>query len=461
MAERWTAAAARVSRGRAPAASVRVAVSVRDVASGAELAALDADRPLRPASNMKLVTSAAALVLLGGGMEFLTPIEAGGPVVGGELWGDLVVRAAGDPLSSPDGDPRVEPRLLEVARAIRAAGIGVVTGDLVLDEGSFAVPAPGPGWPDPSQHWAEYCALSGGFTVNGGVLVADVFPGAVGTRARVEVHPSPHGLASDYDVRTTGGARLDVRVGATVSTVTVRGELPHTKAEFRAEFSHPRPVLLFASVFRAQLAAAGVVVRGGTRLERGARGGPRIAELRSPVDGTLRPINAESRNGVADQLFLALGHTLAGAGTREAAFAATRRALAELGVSTAGFRQVDGSGLSRDDRVSARQITALLRGVLAGDEGAAALYLDSLAVAGERGTLADRLAGSPARGRVRGKTGWIAGVSALSGVADPLAGGRLVFSILVEYPPDVGGLNNACFKPMQDEMAKILVEGGS
>jgi len=290
------------------------------------------------------------------------------------------------------------------------------------------------------------------------VLCAEVSPGAVGQDARIEVHPAPHGLASRYGVRTTGGAKLDVRVGATVSAVTVRGELPHTKKDYRAEFSHPRPVELFGSVLRDALRRAGVTVRGTTRRERDAAGGPRIAELRSPVDAILRPINADSRNGVADQLFLALGHTVVGEGTREGGRAATMRAFERLGVPSAGFHQVDGSGLSRDDRATARQIAALLEAVLGGNPASAARFRDSLAVAGRRGTLESRLGGTPSEGRVAGKTGWISGVSALSGVAEGLSGRTIVFSILVEYPARAGGLNTHCFKPMQDEMGRVLVE---
>ncbi|NUP98016.1 MAG: D-alanyl-D-alanine carboxypeptidase, partial [Planctomycetaceae bacterium] len=86
-------------------------------------------------------------------------------------------------------------------------------------------------------------------------------------------------------------------------------------------------------------------------------------------------------------------------------------------------------------------------------------YLDSLAVAGERGTLDDRMGKTVARGRVRAKTGFIDGTSALSGVAEALDGRRFVFSILVNYP-DAGGLNSSVWKPMQDELCVRLVEVG-
>ena len=93
-----------------------------------------------------------------------------------------------------------------------------------------------------------------------------------------------------------------------------------------------------------------------------------------------------------------------------------------------------GSGLSRDNRVSARQLTALVEGVLARDPTSARVFRESLAVAGRSGTLEKRLRGTAAEGRVFAKTGWIRGTSALSGYVETLEGALLCFSILVEYP---------------------------
>ncbi|MCZ6597143.1 MAG: D-alanyl-D-alanine carboxypeptidase, partial [Planctomycetota bacterium] len=135
---RWIEAAAKRTDGRAGgkagSAHVRVAVHARilDPESGGTLAAIGSDRVMRPASNMKLVTTAAALVLLGADWSFTTDFEAGGPIEDDALRGDLVVRAAGDPLQDPDGKGRAEERLGRFARDLRARGIAEVTGDLVL-----------------------------------------------------------------------------------------------------------------------------------------------------------------------------------------------------------------------------------------------------------------------------------------------------------------------------------------
>lgn len=457
----WVAEAERLSRGKARAANVRVSACVREVGTGADLVALQADEPRAPASNMKLVTTAAALVLLGREARWVTPFDAAAPLTGGTLAGDLVVRAAGDPLCDPAGPEALAQRLAEVGRALRATGLLRVQGDLVLDEGTFQAPAPGPSWPNPSQHWAEYCALAGGFSANGGVLHALVRAGAIGGRATLGVAPAPHGLKSSYDVRTTAGTSVDVRVGATATTATVRGTIGQGLGEYEAEFAHPDPVALFGSLVEAALRGQGIELLGHVRREREAPRGVVLAELSSPLTDCLEAINADSRNGVADQLFLSLGHAVTGEGTRAGGARAIELALERLGLGARGWHQVDGSGLSREDRVTARGLCALLEAVLGAEPATARLYRDSLAVMGRKGTLEERLRGTAAEGRVFAKTGWIAGVSALSGYAEPEGGPACVFSILIEYPSEASGLNTSVFKKLQDELVLLLLADGA
>jgi D-alanyl-D-alanine carboxypeptidase/D-alanyl-D-alanine-endopeptidase (penicillin-binding protein 4) len=446
-------------KGRFAASEVTVAVHARDLATGAVSLAVDDTRAMRPASCMKLVTTAAALALLGAEWQFETGFDAGGPVESGVLAGDLVVRAAGDPLYAGTTAGVVEARLDEVASALVGRGVRRVAGDLVLDLGTFADAAPGPEWPDPSQYWQGYCALATGLTANGGVLFARVRPTDVGQRARIEVWPAAHGLGTRYTTETIAQAVNDVRVGATTSTVTVAGSIGRGIEVVEADFAHPDPVLLFESALRAALGRAGIQVDGGTRRVRHAPAGARLYTLRSPLAGTLVPINTHSINAVADQVFLSTGGAVQGAATREGGRAATARALEALDVPADGLVQVDGSGLSRANRVSARQLSALLAAVLAQDSGVAEAYLDSLAVAGESGTLEKRMTAGPAQGRVFAKSGWISGTSSLSGLVRSVDGREHVFAILVEYPAAASGMNTHCFKPMHDAIVERIVRG--
>lgn len=440
-------------------AQVEIALSVRREPDGAEVAAVFPERALRPASNQKLVTTATALALLGPQAAFRTPIQLQGELVNGVLAGDLVVQGGGDPLHDRTDPHYAQLRLRDAARALKNRGLARVSGALVLDEGGFDAPAPGPAWPSPSQHWQDYCALSGAFSVNGGMLSALVRPARVGEPALVELLPAPSGLSESIGVATVAGGRSDVQVGATARNATVRGSLGIGAEPVNAAFAHPDPVQAFGACLLGALDAAGIQVERGVVRQRN-RWDPALEPtvvIETPIAHVLQAINTDSTNPVADQLFLATGAAAGGSPTRAGGRAATARALASLGVSADGLAQVDGSGLSRDNRISARQLSALVHAVLSGGGEAAALWRGSLALAGQTGTLEKRLVGTPSAGRVRAKTGFIAGTSSLSGVATALDGREHVFAILVNYP-DVDGLNNACWKPMQDEIVRLLVE---
>lgn len=464
--DRAMGAARSGSKGKVDGGNTTIAVELRAVGAAAPLVSLRAEAALVPASNLKLVTAAAALVLHGPDAHFETTFEAHGALADGRLIGDLVARAGGDPLytyelgSGPARDSRgdVEGWLDRLAAALRGSGVTRVEGLLVLDDSDFEPEGAPAGWPGVSDHWQAYCALSGGFTVNAGCISALVTSTRAGQAARVELHPRDLGLDLRVSVKT--GARRsgnDVRVGATAATATVRGALAEGEPPFRAEFAHPSPAELFGSAVVGGLARRGIVVERG--FERGTRpaAAPVVARLRSPYAATLVPILRDSNNPVADQLFFASAHTRYGRGDRGSGERALHEALRLLGVDPVGLVALDGSGLSKVDRCSARQLTSLLSVFAARGDAAFAAYYDALPIAGVGGRLGSRMRGTKAAGRVHAKTGFVNGASSLSGYVEAPDGGLLAFSILVNYPP-VSGLNNSAWKPMQDDLCALFAE---
>jgi D-alanyl-D-alanine carboxypeptidase/D-alanyl-D-alanine-endopeptidase (penicillin-binding protein 4) len=445
------------SKGKVTSSNTTIAVHVVRPAAHTELVSLSSDASLMPASNMKLLTSASALVLLGESWQFETAFERGGPIEGSTLRGDLIVRAGGDPLYDREGDGEVAHLLAPVVEVLRGAGITRIEGDVVLDEGSYADPEPGPGWPDAAQYWQEHCARAGGFSANAGCLTANVRPGSVGGTAPSRVLPAAHGLKRVGTVKTAkAGSRLDVAVGAVPGRVTLRGSFPAGLDSWTDRFAAPDPVELFASVLRDALERGGIRITGEVRRERGAPSGTPMVLLRTPLASALYPINLDSNNAVADQLFLAMGAARGLGGTRAGGEQAVKSALELLGVPHEGLVQVGGSGLSRESRLTARQLTALLSATTELSPSAFALFYDTLPTSGISGSLESRMKQPPVRGRVHAKTGWIEGASALSGFVESESGEQLVFSILVGYPR-ASGLNKYCWKPMQDEICEELV----
>lgn len=451
------AAAEREGAGRAPRARLEVGYAAVDLTTGVLIAERHGDRAFAPASNMKLATSLAALALLPADWSFTTPIEASGPLEGGVLRGDLIVRASGDPFYDHSDPGAGRARLDLLAGALRARGLARIDGRVLLDSGAWPDPGPAPGWPQPQGSWTASYALVSGFTLNGGQLSARIRTAQPGRRAAVDVRPGPSGLEERDDVLTTDDAAHDVRIGVVDArrSLSITGRLGARYGSFERAFRHPHPPLQFEAALMAALAGAGIEVRGGVQHVRGTPRGTELGRLESPWLDLLVPINTHSVNAVSDALFLALGNAHGGTPTRAAAEAAVRAALVSLGVPTAGFVQVDGSGLSRDNRATARQLVELLAaGMELGGERRAVL-LDSLAVAGESGTLAGRMGRGPTAGRVRAKTGFLRGASALTGVVSGPDGGERVFAILVEYPP-LDGFNDRVWKPMQDDLVAML-----
>jgi D-alanyl-D-alanine carboxypeptidase/D-alanyl-D-alanine-endopeptidase (penicillin-binding protein 4) len=372
--------------------------------------------------------------------------------------GDVAVHAAGDPLLDWDAEGEVDGFIARIAADARRHGVSAIDGALVLDEGDFQAPAPGPAWPSEKERWEEFCALAGGFSANAGCITIVVRATQPGAPAEVEVHPRHHGFAPKIAVQTVGAKeKLDVRVEVRNGALRVEGAIPKDVPRWTSRFAVPDPVELFGNALVGGLRANGIAVRDGWRRERTTEHGQRveIARLKTPLVDTLVPINTHSNNACADQLFLAMGHAISGKGTREGGRAATAQALTKLGVPLEGFVQVDGSGLSRDNKVSARQIAALIDAVLRLDARTSKPFLDSLAVGAESGTLDGRMKKADLAGRVHAKTGFINGTGALSGLVDARDGRKLVFSILVEYP-NIEGLNKSCWKPMEDAICEEL-----
>ena len=441
------------THGKLKSADCSVAAVVLDLARGRQLVALGSKRAQRPASNQKILTAIAALALLGGNGSFETPVEALGTIEAGTLRGQLVLRAGGDPVYDRNQESAMPAWAMDVAQLLARAGIQRVEGDLVLDTGTYARPGPAPAWPSKGDHWQEYCALAGGFSANAGCLsaVLESVPGML----RVRVLPPGHGLQEEISVRKGPAKKaLDVRVGVQGSRVIVGGTIPAGIPNWSARFAHPDPVALFGGALVFALGLHGVEVTGAVRLQVDAPPGTPLGVISRPVAGQLEAVLLDSNNSVADQLFLTLG-ARGGHGSRAGSLAAVRTALGNLQLASGHLMMLDGSGLSRENRVTPRLLAGAMASFMEQDPAAFDLFLQALPLAGRSGSLAKRMGKGAAFETVRAKTGFIGGTSGLSGVALEDGVPRLAFSILVEYPRKAG-LNARAWKPMQDRIAQSL-----
>jgi D-alanyl-D-alanine carboxypeptidase/D-alanyl-D-alanine-endopeptidase (penicillin-binding protein 4) len=248
-------------------------------------------------------------------------------------------------------------------------------------------------------------------------------------------------------VRSKGIARVTGSVVGDESWFDARRMAPGWKASFFIDESPPlsalvvdraryrgaisrNPALAAAAVFREELRRAGVTAGRATTGSAGAYGLPLAAVVSPPLATIVRYMDRESDNFTAELLLKELGAVVFGEGTTAAGARVVTRELAAAAVPMAGVRIVDGSGLSRLDRLTVNALVAMLEAVWA-DPTLRRPFLNALPVAGVNGTLEDRMRRPPARGRVLAKTGTTREASGLAGYVRE----RYVFAVLQNGDP--------------------------
>ncbi len=390
------------------------AFHVVDLTDGLAVAARRADQPMMPASNMKLVTTAAALALLEDDFKFTTRLyhQAGRLYVIGD--GDP---AFGDPTILDAMSMNIEDLLARWVSVIQRSGIDRFDA-IVIDDRVFDRQRVHPNWPaDQLNQW--YCAEVAGLNFNNNCL--DVY--ATPTDAGV---PLIKTRPLDAPVVMTNLARTGRRnaVWATrepgTNRITIRGEVRHQlKAPIHVTVHDPP--MFFGRTLRDRLREAGVdvdeVARIGDDTVFDAAEAILLAEVQTPLDEVLARCNQDSQNLFAEALFKRMGHKATGdPGSWSSGAAAVRMFLSKaIGPDAAQIVVDDGSGLSRGNRIAPALLTRLLQRMrLMNDLGPR--YLRSIDSTGENGRMDARFNGRRRPdARLLAKSGYIRGVVALSG----------------------------------------------
>ncbi len=378
-----------------PATSVAV-WRVDPAVEPVEVLSYKADIPRRPASTMKVVTAASALMNLGPEFRFETRLYAGvnAAQTGGVLTGPLYLKGYGDPtLSSPAYARRylagVGGNIGKLARPLRDAGITQVSGPLVVDETFFDNARRVPGWP---ARYNSECQPLSGMTVNQSWL---------GNEHRRYVKSPPKAAGNQLRFAMTS-------FGVTHSGAIVTGRAPEQGRLLATSKSPPLRV---------------------------------ITRLMLP----------DSDNFVAEMLTKDVGAYTRSSGSTVAGTEAAASSLEAIGALHAGDRLVDGSGLSRDNQLTATTLVSLLS-TANSDPVWGATLIQSLPQGGQ-GTLKRRFRAADVRKRVWAKTGYINGTVALSGIVRSNGGATYAFSFLMNQ----GSVSGA--RDTQDAIVTLLARG--
>lgn len=450
---------------------------------------------LKPASNLKVVTTIAALELLGPDYEFVTQLRAKAPMVRGAIEGDVVLWGTGDPNISGrffDGDPT---RLLrDWGRGLAKKGLTRIRGRLLVDDSFFDDERFPSTW-KPIHRGRPFAAEVSSLNLSDNCVEVGIWPSRPGLPAKVLLTPDSDFVSVRGAPRTVAAGKPSVTIHRPVDSnvLEIGGRVPVRLERWFDNVAVSDPALFFGHSLVGVLRETGIDVEGAVErlapdaapeadpddelaskgerpaeLERDEEepggGEPRrfsrepratgfdviLVEHRSSLATDVRVVNKESQNLHAEILLKSIGARIEGEGSIAAGARAEKELLERWGADTSGLVIVDGSGLSHDNRLSTDILSRCLD--RARKRPWFEVFFGSLAVGGEDGTLDDRFRQFPRlEGRVHAKSGFIDSVSALSGYL--VAGEETwVFSMLFRRLP--GG--NPAIKLCQERIIAAL-----
>ncbi len=412
----------------------------------------NATAPLTPASNMKAVTTSAALATLGADFKFRTVLLQHGP--------DLIVWGDGDPtLGDAELMEKINWDILAVykdwAAKLRQRGITTAR-NVLVDDSIFDEQFLHPKW---GKHRFElFGAELGGLNFNVNTLEF-----TVQSSGRTWSTRPATGYVKVTANKCVAGRESVISIPREPESniVSLRGTIA---GSCKASITIHDPSLYSATILGETLLAGGINVTGGVGRDRStrqqyraataaqrAKDWPVLCIFETPIQTVVTRANKDSQNLYAESLCKRAGAAATGqSGSWTSGTANTGRFLQKLGVSPTEFNLDDGCGLSRDNTISANAIVRVLMHNWVAPYRQQ--FLDSLSIGGVDGTLKKRF-GNGLEGRVHAKTGFIDGVSCLSGYLEAGNGNWYAFSILMNGIPYK---SNSQIKPLQDRIVKAI-----
>ncbi|MFH0991880.1 MAG: D-alanyl-D-alanine carboxypeptidase/D-alanyl-D-alanine-endopeptidase [bacterium] len=427
----------------------QVSIKISSIQSGELLFERNSKLLIRPASNMKLLTSATALAILGTSYSFSTVISSDSILSDGTVLGNVYLKGFGNPdLLSAD--------IEQFAAQIKDNGIKRIMGGVVADVSFFDDLFWGQGWQWDDEPY-DYAAFISPLTVNDNCIRVIITPGSnAGEPTIITTDPNTEYITLQNQTRTvsdTARKRIQIqRLFAEHSnTIVVTGEIVVGAKPVREITTVWKPELYTAQLFHEAL------IRNGMSIQRTpsigiAPVGKTLVQHNRSIDSLVINLNKISDNLSAEMTLKTLGAVRRGTpGTARNGIYVVNEFLNTLGIDTTAYTIADGSGLSYYTLLTTEMILKLLQG-MAKNKELFPLYYKSLPIAGVDGTLRTRMKGSAAEKNLRAKTGSISGVSSLSGYVISKDGELIAFSMSMQnfiYPMSL-------YRKAQDQIGVLL-----
>ncbi len=424
--------------GKHDLGNAAISIMVADTENDSLLFGYNARMSLTPASVQKLLTTAAALKILGPDGHFKTSVGYSGKISpGGTLRGDIIISGGGDPaLGSPHFSEHYGDFIGDWAKAISGSGIKKIIGNIIAVDTCFTDPPVNRRWfwEDIGNYWG---AGSWGLSLFENSYTILLRTGKEGSVPEITgMTPAIPGLILENRLAASGQTDNGYVFLAPGSlNGRIEGTIPVERDTFRLRASIPDPPLIAASMLRERLIANGVKIKGEALSDKRSQvyhsiDFIQVTETVSPAYGDIITItNRESKNLFADNLLRQTGRMISGSSGFKESTEAIVTLLNNEGIGSGDIFMEDGSGLSQLNSVSSMAVTRLLLNMSHSDHSA--LFLESLPVGGVSGTLKNRFTDPLFSGRVFAKTGSSTRVRSLAGYLITDSGHKLAFSIIV------------------------------
>lgn len=435
--------------------NAEVSIAVRDE-KGKVIYDLNGNRQQKPASNMKLLTSAAALTELGLNYRFLTNIYTTGKVKNGVLHGDLYIQGKGDPtLTIEDLD--------EFARFFAYAGLKKINGRIVADDFWFDqdLLTPDIKKEDESYYYAApvtALTISPDNDYDSGSIIVEAIGKKVGEKPTIKITPDLGDLTIENNAKTVYSnqySTLKIKREYRTNRIIVSGYLPLGK-DVKEWITVQNPTEHTITLFKNVLEKQGIQFsKEKFYREKTPKKARLIVQKQSiPLAEMMIPYMKLSNNSIADILVKTMGKIRMGQGSTKAGLSVLKQYAYSRHLSIDHWTFEDGSGMSHNNRVSSIDLTHLLF-VVQKEKQWYGTFFDSLPVAAHSdriigGSLRNRFTTPLTKEKVFAKTGAIEGVNTLSGYLIGKSGKTYIFSVLVQ--------NQKGTIPAIDEIVEVMAE---
>ncbi len=408
-----------------------VAIDIFDLTDSISLFQKNNKLFLRPASNMKLLTSAAALLNLGEYYTFRTDLYHTGVIEDSILYGDIFVVGGFDPMFTTDD-------IDSLVRVIKSLGIKSISGGIYGDVSRKDSMYWGKGWmwdddPEPS---APYLSA---LNLNGNSIVVVMEATGIDSPALVKLNPETNFVDIVNNSITVNSSTPDELLITRdwvnkKNTILISGNV--SKIKYYEDYSKVNvlyPERYFLTVFKEKLEQDGIHIKKPIAVQKSEENSVYLTSIYRSIDTVLSVVNKDSDNLSAEMLVYAIAYEDSGAPASAVdGLVAVKRLIDSLGFNSDDYSVADGSGVSHYNLISAGLILEMLKYMYFNQKDLFDLFYNSLAIAGVDGTLKNRMKNTFAQNNVHAKTGTLNGVSNLSGYVTAKNGHLLAFSIMIQ-----------------------------